>query len=147
MDLVAEPAQLGSLMTEFPKNTIKKPRVPNIDTLADLIDRLIVEVHKLAFFENAKRQEHAKTIPDDHTIARLDNASRDCCELRSLIKSEINSLLGEIVRTGEYNVMREVRTFRPAGKTIADILADMCYASANKTLKGDLAEALQETLA
>src|SRR5271166_4726140 len=133
-------------VTEFPR-VIKKPRIPNIDTMADLIDRLIVEVHKLAYFENAKRQEQAMPFPDADKIAKYDNASRDCCELRSLIKSEINSLLSEIVRTNQYEVMREVRTFRPAGKTIADILADMCYESANKSQRGDLADALQEKLA
>src|SRR5271166_2250090 len=142
-----EAVMLGTLTIDFPKNTINRPRIPNIDTLADLIDRLIVEVHKLAFFENAKRQEHAKTSPDDDKIIAYDKASRDCCELRSLIKSEINSLLSEIVRTNQYEVMREVRTFRPAGKTIADILADMCYESANKSQRGDLADALQEKLA
>lgn len=70
-------------------------RIPNVDTLADLIDRLIVEVNKLAYFENRKREEHAKPEPDAVLIAHWDNLSRDCCEYRSLLKSRINRSVGE----------------------------------------------------
>jgi len=101
-------------------------RIPNVDTLADCIDRLIVEVNKLSYFENAKRQEHAKPEPDATLIAKLDNLSRDCCEYRSLLKSRINEVLGEIVVSGEYQVMREVRTFRPPARRLADLLAGRC---------------------
>jgi hypothetical protein len=101
-------------------------RIPGVDTLGDLIDRLIVTVHKLAFFENKKREEHAKTHPDVAAIAKWDNASRDCCELRSIIKSRIDELMGEIVESGEYKVMREVRTFRPPASRLSDVLAHAC---------------------
>lgn len=101
-------------------------RIPNVDTFGDLVDRLIVEVNKLAFFENAKRKEHASFSPDPEVISRLDDASRDCCELRSMLKSRINECLAEIVRSGEYRVMREVRTFRPPDARLSDVLADAC---------------------
>ena len=101
-------------------------RIPNVDTLADCIDRLIVEVNKLAYFENKKREEHAKPSPDAATIAKWDNLSRDCCEYRSLLKSRINEALGEIVASGQYRTLREVRTFRPPAQRLADLLAQRC---------------------
>lgn len=101
-------------------------RIPNVDTLADLIDRLIVEVNKLAYFENRKRDEHGKPEPDAVLIAHWDNLSRDCCEYRSLLKSRINEVLGEVVASGEYRVLREVRTFRPPAGRLADLLALRC---------------------
>lgn len=101
-------------------------RIPNINTLADLIDRLIVEVGKLSWFENRKREEHAKSNPDTELIAKFDGLSRDCCELRSAIKSEINRLFGEVVATQSYSVMKEPRTFRPSATKIADVLAQAC---------------------
>lgn len=101
-------------------------RIPNVDTLADLIDRLIVEVNKLSYFENRKREEHGKPAPDAAAIAKWDNLSRDCCEYRSLLKSRINECLGEIVSSGEYQTMREVRTFRPPAGKLADLLAGRC---------------------
>lgn len=121
-------------------------RIPNVNTLADLIDRLIVEIHKLAWFENKKREEHAKENPDPELIAKWDNLSRDCCELRSALKNEINECMKEIVESGIYSPIKEPRTFRPAAKRIEDILADMCLENARSTLNGDLAKAIEETL-
>lgn len=102
-------------------------RIPNVDTLADLIDRLIVEVNKLSYYETKCRDEHAKPHPDVRAIAEWDNLSRDCCEYRSMLKSRINEVLGEIVASGEYQTMREVRTFRPPAGKLSDLLADRCY--------------------
>jgi hypothetical protein len=101
-------------------------RIPNVNTLADLIDRLIVEVNKLSWFENRKREEHAKADPDPALIAKWDNLSRDCCELRSAIKSEINKVFGEVAAGSPYAVMKEPRTFRPSATRIADVLAQAC---------------------
>ena len=102
-------------------------RIPNVDTLADLIDRLIVEVNKLSHFETKCRDEHGKPEPDVAAIAYWNNLSRDCCEYRSMLKSRINEVLGEIVASGEYRTMREARTFRPPAGRLADLLADRCY--------------------
>lgn len=116
-------------------------RIPNVDTLADLIDRLIVEVNKLAYFENKCRQEHGKQEPDLAAIAHWDNLSRDCCEYRSMLKSRINEVLGEVVASGEYKTMRELRTFRPPAGKLADLLADRCHEASQKiaaALEADL---------
>lgn len=112
-------------------------RIPNVDTLADLIDRLIVEVNKLAYFENKKREEHGKPEPDAVQIAYWDNLSRDCCEYRSLLKSRINAVFAEVVATREYKTMREIRTFRPPVGRLADLLADRCQ---------DVSERIKESL-
>jgi hypothetical protein len=116
-------------------------RIPNVDTLADLIDRLIVEVNKLAYFENRKREEHGKPAPDAETIAKWDNLSRDCCEYRSLLKSRINEVLAEIVASAEYQTMREVRTFRPPAGALSELLAKRCAEVSDKianAIEGDL---------
>jgi hypothetical protein len=112
-----------------------------VDTLADLIDRLIVEVNKLSYFENRKRAEHGKASPDATAIARWDNLSRDCCEYRSLLKSRINECLGEIVASGEYQTMREVRTFRPPAGKLADLLAARCAEVSDQIAKALEADA------
>jgi hypothetical protein len=115
-------------------------RIPNVNTIADLVDRLIVEVHKLAWFENKKREEHAKDEPDVEMIAEWDNKSRDCCEFRSLLKRELNTAITEVVLAMQYKPLSEVRTFRPPrlieGKnSIADIVSDMSLKSAERTFE------------
>lgn len=115
-------------------------RIPNVNTVADIIDRLIVEVHKLAWFENKKREEHAKENPDVHKIAEWDNLSRDCCELRSILKRELNVAVGEFVSTLVYAPSQEARTFSPPkvvedDNTVADIVSDMAMESAEHTLE------------
>ena len=116
-------------------------RLPNVDTFGDLVDRLIVEVNKLATLENRKRVEQGHSEPDAELIAKLDNASRDCCEFRSILKTKINECLAEIVASGEYKVLREVRTFRPPSTRLADLLADACTDYAD-TFANALAEEL-----
>ena len=121
-------------------------RIPNVNTLADLIDRLIVEVNKLSWFENRKREEQAKLYPDPVQIAKWDDLSRNCCELRAALKNEINKLMGEIMETGVYKVMNEPRTFRPSPKRMADVLADMCEERARSLHNGELVLAIEEEL-
>lgn len=122
-------------------------KIPNLNTLADVIDRLIVEVNKLSFLENKKREEHAKETPDRYEIARWDNLSRDCCEYRSMLKNEINRLTSEIVETGEYRTLREMRTFRKPGRSVEEILAERCWVVArDKPFQDELVEALKEKL-
>ena len=121
-------------------------KIPNLNTLADVIDRLIVEVNKLSFFENKKREEHAKEKPDAELIAHWDNLSRDCCEYRSMLKNEINRLLVEIVETGCYETLKELRTFRKPDRSVADILAERCEWAGSKEFKEELIEALIKEL-
>ena len=123
------------------------PKIPNLNTLADVIDRLIVEVNKLSFFENKKRDEHAKDKPDAEVITHWDNLSRDCCEYRSMLKNEINRLLKEIVETGEYRTLQELRTFRAPGRSIEEILDERCWAvSRDSEFQDELLTALKEKL-
>jgi hypothetical protein len=105
--------------------------IPNLNTFADLLDRLIVEVNKLAYFENKKREEHAKDKPDNDMVAHWDNLSRDCCEYRSLLKNEINTCLAKVCAYGEYETLAELRTFRKGKKTIEDILEEKCMLAPN----------------
>jgi hypothetical protein len=121
----------------------KRPgeRIPNVNTVADIVDRLIVEVHKLAWFENKKREEHAKEEPNNDMIAQWDNLSRDCCEMRSILKRDLNAAVAEFVYTLQYAPKKEARTFRPPvvedRNTIGDIVSDMCMASAEVSVQED----------
>lgn len=110
--------------------------VPNLNTFADLIDRLIVEVNKLAYFENKKREAH-KDAEDDpgsfdrSLIAFWDNKSRDACEYRSMLKNAINEQLTKVCESGEYKTLKELRTFAPPGKNVEDLLAAKCLLAPN----------------
>jgi len=120
------------------------PKIPNLNTFADIVDRLIVEVNKLAFFENKKREEHGKDNPDPELIAHWDNLSRDCCEYRSMLKNEMNSLLSDVVTCGEYKTLKELRTFRKPGKSVADVIAERCYWAGSEEFKKELVQALKD---
>ncbi len=122
-------------------------KIPNLNTLADVIDRLIVEVNKLSFFENKKREEHTKDNPDAEMIAHWDNLSRDCCEYRSMLKNEINRLTSEIVETGKYRTLREMRTFRSPKRSVEEILAERSWRVARDlSFQAELVGALKEVL-
>lgn len=122
-------------------------KIPNLNTLADVIDRLIVEVNKLSFFENKKREEHAKDNPDVEMVAHWDNLSRDCCEYRSMLKNEINRLISEIVETGEYQTLREMRTFKQPKRSVEEILAERCWLVARDMhFQEELVNTLKEIL-
>jgi len=105
--------------------------IPNLNTFADLIDRLVVEINKLAFFENKKREAHKSGSPDPKEIAYWDNKSRDACEYRSMLKNAINEMLTKICETGEYKTLKELRTFAPPDKSIENILAEKCLLGTN----------------
>ena len=115
--------------------------VPNYNTFADLIDRLIVCVNKLAAFESMKRVAQGELdslilLSDCDSrdrsqklaiiIAHWDNASRNECEIRNLLKRAIDEKLAEIITNEEYRVLPDFRTFRQSEKTVADILAEQC---------------------
>lgn len=121
-------------------------RIPNLDTLADYIDRLIVEVNKISWAENEKRKEHASPTSDAERIKSLDNLSRDANEFRSQLKNRINALFSQVLETGEYRTLREVRTFRPPSRSLADVVADRCHDVGNLFLRGELRSALEREL-
>ena len=96
--------------------------IPNFNTLADAIDRLIVTVNKLAFFENKKREESLQPNPDPELITHWDRLSRNECEYRNLLKREIDNILMEIVKTGKYEVLPDNRTFATPPKSVGEVL-------------------------
>ncbi len=126
---------------------MSEPKIPNLNTLADVIDRLIVEVNKLSYLENKKREEQALCEKADVAIiAHWDNLSRDCCEYRSMLKNEINRLLAEIVETGEYKTLKELRTFRAPTHQVSELLAERCWWAGSEQFKEDLVAAIEAEL-
>lgn len=122
--------------------------IPNFNTVADLFDRLIVCVNKLAWFENKKRERQAEldrllAITDFDTedecneiaceVANWDNASRNECEIRNLLKRAIDDAFARAIAEKEYQVLPDFRTFRGPGVTISDILAEQCDAIGKAT--------------
>jgi hypothetical protein len=103
-------------------------RIPNFNTMADLFDRLIVCVNKLAYFENKKREEQGKSeaYKSHESIAHWDNASRNECEIRNLLKREIDAEFKRVVESGQYPVCPDFRTFSAPDRTISDILSAQC---------------------
>ena len=112
------------------------PRIPNFNTLADLFDRLIVCVNKLAYFENKKRELSRFSYldsADTGLIAYWDRASRNECEIRNLLKREIDAVFEKVVEDGEYHALPDFRTFSPSSKTISDLLAEQCEEIGQRT--------------
>lgn len=85
-----------------------KDGIPNLSTCADLFDRLVIEVNKVAYLENKKAEEHLKPTPDVEKIAAWDKASRSANECRAALKAEINNLFSSLTGSKPLN---EARTF------------------------------------
>lgn len=86
-------------------------RIPNLDTFSAIIDRLIIEVHKVATLENKKREEHMKSSPNLKLIAKWDHASREACECRAALKGRLDEMFKTCITSGEYDTLSEARTF------------------------------------
>lgn len=86
-------------------------KIPNVDTFSCLIDRLIIENHKIAFFENKKWEEQHKEKPNQEQIVTWDKAMRSASEVRSALKTRLDILLKECVESGKYDFLSESRTF------------------------------------
>ena len=86
-------------------------RIPNLDTFSAIVDRLIIEVNKVAVLENKKREEQQKENPDAQKITDWDNASREANECRAALKRKLDELFEEAVSKGEYKALIEARTF------------------------------------
>ena len=120
-------------------------KIPNYNTVADAIDRLIVEVLKLSWYENAKRTEQDKSNPDFALVAKWDKLSRDACEYRDMLKREIDRLLSTI--SNHYTVLPAFRTFSSPKKTVAELIAERTLLAGSETFRAELAEALESDLA
>ena len=120
-------------------------KIPNFNTFADIVDRLAVTTNKLAFFENKKREESLKENPDPNLITNYDRLSRNECEYRNLLKRAMDDLLSEIVRDGQYETLKDNRTFAAPSRSISDLIEEICYTQAN-SVKQELIERLEKGL-
>lgn len=91
-------------------NSSGQARLPNADSLSNLIDRLVQESIKMAKAEWGKAEERKKESPDPEVIAKLDLVSRTANESRALAKNKIEDCLEEL-NSGNYKSLREVRIF------------------------------------
>ncbi len=80
--------------------------------LSDLIDRLCIEVNKVATLENKKREEQfkGKKKRNNKKIAEWDHASRCANEKRAAVKNEIDVIFKKMLGD-KYNILEEGRTF------------------------------------
>ena len=117
-------------------------RIPAVDTAADLIERLAIILNRMAWLEEQKRNA-AGLNPE--AIAKLDRASRDCCEGRSAIKNRINAVMEEIA-AGEYRSIRESRSFRPADERFAEVLDRHCAEIAHYFTSEEFSESIRAEL-
>ena len=121
-------------------------KIPNYNTLADAIDRLIVEVLKTAWYENNKREESLKENPDLEKIVLFDRNSRNGCEFRDKLKREIDRQFSEMVESGSYKTLESSRTFTAPSQTVAELIANRCKFVGSEEFRKDLAEAIKEEM-
>lgn len=122
-------------------------RIPNVDTLASLIDRLAIECHKTGYFENKKREEQKSPTPDLKKIQEWDHLSREACELRAALKRKIDELFEEVMG-GKYKYLKEPRTFSPAqGSRFSELLDERYCFIGDLAAKGELIKSLEKELA
>ncbi len=122
-------------------------KIPNYNTLADAIDRLIVEVLKLSWYENNKREESLKEEPDLSKIVLLDRNSRNSCEFRDKLKREIDRQFSEMVESGTYKTLESSRTFTAPTQSVSDLIADRCKFVGSEEFRKELTAALEEEMA
>lgn len=109
-------------------------RIPNVNTIADLVDRLIIVNIKMWHLEGRKRELSDQQSQDYEVIAKLDKLSRDQCEIRTMLKNEMNRAFSE-------QMPAEIRTFSSPGN-LTEIIDQMAGESAVAYLRGHLAEEL-----
>jgi hypothetical protein len=82
-------------------------------SFSECIEQLIISNIKLTWFDHAKQDELARD-PDDidyEQIAGWEFGARASNERRAEARNAIDQLLSEAIETGEYEFVREVRTF------------------------------------
>ena len=122
-------------------------RLPNINSLSALIDRLSIENIRIALMEENKVQEHLKTNPNVNKIAEWDKISRKAVELRSRIKREIDKCFEEAIENRKYEYLGEVRAFDPVKVAdLVDLIDERYQVIATRGAKGDLLELLNSVL-
>lgn len=116
--------------------------VPNLDAFGDLVDRLIIELLKLSWYEQEKRREQASEKKNAELIARYDDLSRDANEYRAALKNRINLFLRDMVTRQSYLPLEEVRTFRAPKRTVEDLLEEMIENRINESLRAEFTDAI-----
>lgn len=86
----------------------RRTRIPNLDTLSTLFDRLSIENVKLAHFENTL--EHDQLTDDQRTEFQGKIATQQ--RIISPIKDELAGLMEEILFANSYDYIKEERTFK-----------------------------------
>lgn len=83
-------------------------RIPNLNTLSTLIDRLSIENVKLAHFENAL--EHDLTKESERADFRRKIEVQ--CQIIDALKKELTTFFEEALTANEYAYVKEERTFK-----------------------------------
>lgn len=80
--------------------------------LGELIEKLCIANIKL--YEVCNKKANAAAHPEDYTkkeMAEIMAADIELCKQRGTYKSEINRLIDQAVRSGESDVLREVKKY------------------------------------
>lgn len=84
------------------------PRIPNYSTLSTLIDRLSIENVKLAHFENT--MEHDNLSPQEASGFQMKIDVQ--VKVIDALRQELTRLLKEAILSGNYEFLKEERTFK-----------------------------------
>ncbi len=88
-----------------------KVYVQNVNSFSHLLDRLCIENIKLADFVRRLELEQRKgDLCDPEVVNRLYRSTRLSNEARSYVKNQIDQLLSDVMKSGEYNTLEEMRT-------------------------------------
>ena len=82
-------------------------RIPNLNTLSTLIDRLSIENVKIAHFQNSL--EHDGPSSEDATELRRKIATQET--IIEALKVELTNVFEEALNKGSYQYIKEERTF------------------------------------
>ena len=83
-------------------------RIPNLNTLSTLLDRLSIENVKVAHFQNALEHDELSAPQRQEFSKKIETQDR----IIGSLKEEVATLLEEILFTGKYDYIREERTFK-----------------------------------
>ena len=89
---------------------MKKNRVRE-RSFAECVEALIIANIKLTRFDHMKQEELAKPDPDLEKVAEWERGARSENERRAEARAAIESVFAEAVESGEYEALKEHRTF------------------------------------
>jgi hypothetical protein len=82
-------------------------KIPNFDTLSTLLDRLSIENVKLSHFQNAIEYDNLS----DEKRWEYEGKISVQFEIIDMLKEKTTNFMKEIFITGEYDYVKEERTF------------------------------------